>query len=44
MRSQLITEKQIQEKENRIGFLNDPRRMNVALTRSKYVLIIIGNA
>lgn len=29
--------------DNKIGFLNDARRMNVALTRAKYGLILIGD-
>lgn len=30
-------------KQRRIGFLNSARRINVALTRAKHGLIIIGN-
>lgn len=29
--------------QNKIGFLNDARRMNVALTRAKYGLILVGD-
>ena len=29
---------------NRIGFLSDERRLNVALSRGKTCLIIVGNA
>jgi len=29
---------------NQIGFLKDLRRMNVAITRAKYCLYVIGNS
>jgi len=36
--------KKIIEKDNVIGFLQDERRMNVALTRAKFVIIVVGNS
>jgi superfamily I DNA and/or RNA helicase len=32
------------EGHNYIGFLNDVRRLNVAITRPKFVLFVIGNS
>ena len=30
--------------KSKIGFLNDPQRLNVALTRAKFILLIFGSS
>lgn len=32
------------DKEANMGFINEPKRFNVAITRAKELLIVIGNA
>lgn len=31
------------EKEGKIGFLGDPKKFNVALTRAQALVIVVGN-